>query len=144
MNRIHNLFQSLSSILAPTRYKGSFRESITEPYTREAIQNDHKPYWMRDEFQHQRSADQTSISVQAQSPPSLTFILVWIETRITKYTDDLNAHINEYVNRNLLNMPARASANKDPRVYLNGGQWRDEMRRQLNLPNLWLISEVLT
>ena len=132
-NRIVNLFQSVSFMCAKSRFGGAFGPKVTEPYADETIPDDFKPVWMREQEVQEPDRDDATSPLQIR-----TFTLIWDRARTTRYSEALHEHLTQYVDMNLLSMPEQCMSNSDPRAFNDGGQWRDEVRRQLDLVSLKL------
>lgn len=60
------------------------------------------------------------------------FELIWYPNSKNKYSQALLEHQQKLLEENFLDMPpAKALANKDPREYESGDEWRDTVRTQL-------------
>jgi hypothetical protein len=69
--------------------------------------------------------------------PEKEFSLVWDTKSKSKYSEELQEHIDGFIEESFKSMPAPVQAcHADPRAYLNGAQWRDEVRHQLALQEL--------
>ena len=69
--------------------------------------------------------------------PKKSIVLYWNRNAKTKSTAELEAHIEDFITFEELELPPlRQPCLKDPRVYPTGEMWRDTLRRQLLLQDL--------
>ena len=138
INRIHSLFQSLSSVFSLSQFIFTFESKIVNLYSLKMILKIHKLNWMHDSnhFKSQNNDDQSlAISFVIFA---MFLILVWNKNWITRYIKELNEHINEYIDVNLFTMSKNCILNIDSRHYVNDEQWRNEIHQQLTLSVLRL------
>ncbi len=138
INKIHSLFQSLSSLFSLSRFIFTFELKIVNSYFSKMILKIYKLNLMHDSnhFKSQNNDDQSFIISFAIF--AMFLILVWNKNWITRYIKELNEHINEYIDVNLLTMLKNCISNIDSHHYVNDEQWRDEIHWQLTLSILRL------
>ncbi len=144
INKIHNLFQSLSSLFLSSRFIFTFESKIVNSYSLKMILKIYKLNWMHDlnHFKLQNNDDQSLVISFVIF--AMFLILVWNKNWITRYIKKLNEYINEYINVNLLTMSKNCISNIDFHHYVNDEQWRNEIHQQLTLSILRLnFSNVL-
>ncbi|KAI9790557.1 MAG: hypothetical protein M1816_005064 [Peltula sp. TS41687] len=129
------------SVLAPSRWKERFGPNLAEPFRSVEISADALPSWMVKPLTSAQSLKflQPLRDLQAQRLAKKTFPLIWARDKKTKYSDDLDRHIEEHIEYNEFSLPPTETiAEKDPRVYPSGEMWRDTVRRQLQFRELRL------
>ena len=105
----------------------------TNPFGARAIHPSSLPRWM---VPGKTSKDTTP---KHPSMPSMQIYLFHNTDQKTKHSESLEAHVKEHVELEGLTMPeTKLHPAKDPRYFQSGKQWRDTVRRQLNLEKLKL------
>ena len=136
-NRVYNLLRSFASALAPSRWKEKFEKENVDPFGKVLIHPSSIPMWMVET--KEPSAANPLLPAPPPPLPKKSIVLYWNRNAKTKSTAELEAHIENFITFEELELPPlRQPCLKDPRVYPTGEMWRDTLRRQLLLQDLHL------
>ena len=134
-NRVLNLLESLRSLMSPSRFKSLFGPQVQTPYQYDDITG-HTPTWMKSQTVSPVLDKHEAQALSEPELPRMAFCLIWDAHRLSKYAEDLKAHISNYVDANNLSMPEPIFSTHDPRYYSNNAQWRNAICRELDLSSL--------
>ena len=127
-NRVLNLLRSITHTTSGSRWN---EKMTADPFCARMLHPSSLPRWMVREKVHEDTAPKH---------PALStkhIHLVHDSEHRTKYSESLQAHISDYVEIEGLSMPEiKQYPAKDPRYFQSGEQWRDTVRRQLNMQKL--------
>ncbi|OBT75776.1 hypothetical protein VF21_05558 [Pseudogymnoascus sp. 05NY08] len=143
MERYSRIFVLIKHL--QNRLSSSMRSYFnTEEYNSVTVQRNSIPVWMR-------STAHTEEQSKPKAPPATRrfqpkkSILAINRDEHTRVEALLVEHNESYVLYNSMELPkGRIDATHDPRFYENGDEWRDSIRRQLNMFNLRIdISSII-
>jgi hypothetical protein len=134
-SRVFAVIKNLQTLQSPSRRKSSFLDR-DKPYESQVIDKTCVPIWMQD---CQASAPITRPTITKPSIPHKLVLLQIDRTAKNKQEKELVTHIEEFIMMEGYEMPiGTITVEKDPRIYSHGTEWRDLLRRQLELPKLRL------
>lgn len=134
-NRVYNLLRSIVVSLAPSRFKEKFGRVEIDPFQSSLIHPTSKPQWM---IPTQAPID-LGRKLRAPRLPPKSITLCWDRVKRTKHTPALEAHIEDFIKLEELQLPNTVEpCKKDPRLFPTGEMWRDTVRRQLRFQELRL------
>ena len=127
-NRVLNLLRSIAHTASGSRWNDKM---ITDPFGARTLHPSSLPRWMVHEKIH------VDTYLKRPALPAKHIHLVHNSEQKTKHSESLQAHISEYIEIEGLYMPEiKQYPAKDPRYFQSGEQWRDTVRRQLNMQKL--------
>ncbi|KFY97411.1 hypothetical protein V500_02085 [Pseudogymnoascus sp. VKM F-4518 (FW-2643)] len=132
MERYSRVFAILKHL--QNKLSGSIKAYFnTEIYASVKVSQTSVPLWMRPSLQAQGISKPGTSSVVPRFLPK-KFTIEIQRGAITKIEADLAKHEASYVRFNSMALPeGRVDALHDPRLYENGSEWRDVVRRQLDM-----------
>lgn len=128
-NRVMTVLRSIGHTMSGERWVQKL--GAEDPFGAYRLHPSSWPRWM---IQEKKPTD---TAPKVPSFPSKHIHLVHKSEQKTKHSVALQAHIEEHVEPEGLYMPEiKQFPSKDPRHFESGEQWRDTLRRQLNMQKL--------
>ena len=131
-NRVNTLLKSLQCALAVSKWRPAFKEG-RDPFPNTTIGASSILVWMR--------SLSSGIVIPATIPVQKATAAKSVELRLnrnnlTKWEKVLAQHEIGFIRFEGFSLPSTCQAERNPRVYPDGGMWRDTIRRQLNFAKL--------
>lgn len=128
-NRTHNLIRSVAWLTSQSRWKDKIGKN--DPFPIRQVHPSYTPRWMI------ANSNASVQKTKVDTFPAKKISLVYDRKRKTKWTEELIAHVRDYVEAQGLAMPPlEVRCLRDPRAFDSGEQWRDTVRRQLSMESL--------
>ena len=129
------VLKSLQNLLSPMKWKEAILNSKGDVFASTHITEDALLTWMKSLRDFNVSLMNTAIMKQSRLTKSFTLHLD--RSKMTRFSELLNQHIENHITYNGLRMPDEdMTAEKDPHAFPTGDMWRDIIQWQLQFAKL--------